>query len=149
MLAAVAHDLRTPITSLRLRAEFIDDEDTRFAPSPAVTLACRPFALRRAVGNLVDNAARYGRGGVARVEAGPEEARIVVEDAGPGIPEAELERVFDPFVRLEASRSRETGGAGLGLAIARSILRGHGGDVRLENRPEGGLRATAILPRSA
>ena len=65
---------------------------------------------------------------------------------GPASPPQELERVFDPFVRLEGSRSRETGGAGLGLAIARSIFRAHGGDVRLENRPEGGLRAIATLP---
>ena len=63
------------------------------------------------------------------------------------IPPDELERVFAPFVRLEGSRSRETGGIGLGMAIARSIVRGHGGDIALENRPEGGLRATVRLPR--
>ena len=72
--------------------------------------------------------------------------RVVVEDEGPGIPEADLERVFEPFVRLEVSRSRDTGGSGLGLAIARSIVRSHGGDIRLENRPEGGVRATVVLP---
>jgi signal transduction histidine kinase len=203
MLAAVAHDLRTPITSLRLRAEFIEDDEARakileslgemqamaeavlafargdaeseptrptdlaalvesvvedaaehgrdaaFEDSEPVTLACRPFALKRAVGNLVDNATFHGVRARARVEATAEEARIVVDDDGPGIPKEELERVFDPFVRLEASRSRETGGAGLGLAIARTIVRGHGGDVRLENRPEGGLRAIVTLPRSA
>ena len=73
--------------------------------------------------------------------------RIVVDDDGPGIPEADRERVFDPFVRLEGSRSRETGGVGLGLSIARSIVRSHGGDVTLQNRAEGGLRAIVELPR--
>ena len=83
----------------------------------------------------------------ARIERdGSEETRVVVEDEGPGIHEAELERVFEPFVRLEASRSRDTGGSGLGLAIARGIVRGHGGDIRLANRAEGGLRATVALP---
>ena len=82
----------------------------------------------------------------ARTERDGEEIRVVIEDEGPGIPEAELERVFARFVRLEASRSRDTGGSGLGLAIARGILRGHGGDIRLENRADGGLRVTATLP---
>ena len=70
----------------------------------------------------------------------------MIEDEGPGVPEADLERVFEPFVRLDGSRSRDTGGAGLGLAIARTIVRGHGGDVRLENREGGGLRVTVALP---
>ena len=74
---------------------------------------------------------------------------IVVEDEGPGIPEAERERVFEPFVRLDESRSAETGGIGLGLAIARSIVRGHGGDIALEDRPEGGLRVKVRLPKAA
>jgi len=71
---------------------------------------------------------------------------VALEDEGPGIPEADLERVFEPFVRFDESRSRDTGGAGLGLAIARTIIRSHGGDIRLENRIEGGLRATVALP---
>jgi len=200
MLAAVAHDLRTPITSLRLRAEFIEDEETKtkvletlaemqamteatlafargdaeteesratdlsalvesivedvaasgreaaFEDSPPVTVRCRPFALRRAISNLVDNATFYGVRARAKVETGDDEVRVVIDDEGPGIPAAELEHVFDPFVRLEGSRSRETGGAGLGLAIARSIARAHGGDVRLENRAGGGLRAVLALP---
>jgi two-component system, OmpR family, sensor kinase len=75
--------------------------------------------------------------------------RFVIDDKGPGIPASELERVFEPFVRLESSRSRATGGAGLGLAIARTIARGHGGDVRLENRPDGGLRAILSMPAAA
>ena len=103
-------------------------------------------ALRRALRNLLENAAAYGARAAAHVERDDAETRVVVEDEGPGIPEAELERVFEPFVRLEASRSRETGGSGLGLAIARGIVRGHGGDIRLANRAEGGLRATVALP---
>jgi signal transduction histidine kinase len=200
MLAAIAHDLRTPITTLRLRAEFIEDEETkekmletlaemqamaeavlaftrgdaeseesrttdvtalvesivedaaetgrdvRFEDSAPVTMACRPMALKRAVGNLVDNASFYGTRARVRVERVADEVWIVADDDGPGIPEAELEHVFDPFVRLEGSRSRDTGGAGLGLAIARSIARAHGGDVRLENRAGGGLRAVLSLP---
>lgn len=200
MLAAIAHDLRTPITSLRLRAEFIEDEDAkakiletlaemqtmteavlafargdseseptrptdvtalaesivedvsasgrdaRFEESPAVTLTCRPLALKRGLGNLIDNATFYGVRARVKVETDADEIRIVVDDDGPGIPAPDLERVFEPFVRLENSRSRETGGAGLGLAIARSIFRAHGGDVMLRNRPEGGLRAVASLP---
>ena len=72
--------------------------------------------------------------------------RVAVEDEGPGIAEADLERVFEPFVRLEVSRSADTGGSELGLAIARSIVRGRGGDIWLENRATGGLCATAALP---
>ncbi len=200
MLAAIAHDLKTPITSLRLRAEFVEDEeekekiletlaemqamaeavlafargdaeseetrltdvtalaeslvedaaesgrDVTFDDSPPVTLKCRRLSLKRAIGNLLDNASFYGGKARVRVEKTADEVRIIVDDDGPGIPEAELERVFDPFVRLEGSRSRETGGAGLGLAIARSIARAHGGDVKLQNRAEGGLRAMLSLP---
>ena len=200
MLAAVSHDLRTPITSLRLHAEFVEDTETRakivaaldemqrmtedalafiredmqreetrnvdlhalldsvaadlaelghdidVADSDRVLVACRPAALRRALRNLLENAAAYGARAAAHVERDDEEVRVVVEDEGPGVPEADLERVFEPFVRLEASRSRETGGSGLGLAIARGIVRGHGGDIRLANRAEGGLRATVALP---
>ena len=70
-----------------------------------------------------------------------------IDDTGPGIPEAEFEKVFAPFYRLERSRSRDTGGVGLGLATARTVVRGHGGDIALANRPEGGLRVTVTLPR--
>jgi signal transduction histidine kinase len=200
MLAAVAHDLRTPITTLRLQAEFIDDREARakivetlaqmqamaeavldfargdaeteptrpadltalmesvvedaaakgndvsFEDSPPVVLRCRPFALRRALGNLVENATFYGQRARVRVNSNADEVQVVIDDDGPGIPQGDLERVFEPFVRLENSRNRATGGAGLGLAIARTIARSHGGDVRLENRPEGGLRAIVTLP---
>jgi signal transduction histidine kinase len=200
MLAAISHDLRTPIMRLRLRAEVIDDEDEReraladlddmermiastlsFAHDDAavearetvdlvalvqrvcdsiedaglpvefegegrVAYACRPGALRRALSNLIENAARYGER--ARVELLADERRIVVriDDDGPGIPEDQIESVFQPFRRLDASRSRETGGTGLGLTVARTIVRAHGGDVRLANRPEGGLRVEVSLP---
>ncbi len=200
MLAAVSHDLRNPITSLRLHAEFVEDAETKakilaaldemqrmtgdalafiredarreetrtvdlhalidsvaadlaelghdlaVAHSGRVLAACRPAALRRAVRNLLENAVAYGSRARVRIERDDEEIHIVIEDEGPGIPEAELARVFEPFVRLETSRSRDTGGSGLGLAIARGIVRGHGGDILLENRAEGGLRATVALP---
>ena len=120
--------------------------DIAVADCAQVLAACRPAALRRALGNLLENAAGYGARAAVRVEGEGAGVRIVVEDEGPGIPEAELERVFEPFVRLEASRSRDTGGTGLGLAIARSIVRGHGGDIVLANRAQGGLRATVALP---
>ena len=200
MLAAISHDLRTPITSLRLHAEFVEDGETRakivaaldemqrmtedtlafiredmrreetrtadlhalldsvaadlselghdiaVADSDRVLVACRPVALRRALRNLLENASAYGVRATTRIDRDGSGVRVVIEDEGPGVPEADLERVFEPFVRLEASRSRDTGGSGLGLAIARSIVRGHGGDVHLENRTEGGLRATVALP---
>jgi signal transduction histidine kinase len=205
MLAAIGHDLRTPITRLRLRAEFMDDDEQRrkmlsdldemeqmiaatlaFArddaaaePASAIDLAAlcrtvadeaadarpelaeaiafegpdrltvraRPIALKRAIANLVSNALAYG--GSARLRLDPPAGgvvRLLVEDDGPGVPEAELEAVFAPFRRLEESRNRETGGTGLGLTIARNILRAHGGDVVLANRQGGGLAATVSLP---
>ncbi len=193
-LAAVGHDLRTPLTSLRIRAEMLDEPDAapmirtleemtvmadglvayargtaeaepvqdvdlaallarlcedRGAPlavdAPAIVRG-RPVALGRAIGNLVDNALRYG--GAARVllSRAASEAVVTVEDNGPGIPEDRLAAVFEPFVRGEDSRSADIGGAGLGLSIARGIVAAHGGDVALENRAEGGLRATVRLP---
>ena len=207
MLAAVSHDLRTPITSLRLHAEFVEDAETKakilaaldemqrmtedalafiredmqreetrtvdlhalvdsvaadlaelghnigVADSGRVVIACRPAALRRALRNLLENAAVYGERAAVRIERDDAETRVVVEDDGPGIPEVDLERVFEPFVRLEASRSRDTGGSGLGLAIARSIVRGHGGDILLETAPKADCarrwRCPAPGPREA
>jgi signal transduction histidine kinase len=203
MLGAIGHDLRTPITSMRLRAEYISDHETRekmmatldemhamteaalaFARSESATestrvvdleallgslcddlsdlgwqvefagngarlpLACRPEALRRAVRNVVENAIRYGDKAKVSLQADAEGADITVEDEGPGIPEADRERVFSPFVRLEASRNRDTGGVGLGLSIARTILRGHGGDIQLADGPSG-LRVQMHVPRGA
>lgn len=200
MLAAISHDLRTPITSLRLRAELVDDkeaqgklietldemqrmveatlafiraegkaEDTREVDLAAlveslaedlgeldhkvtvtaderIVVRCRPIGVRRALRNVIENAVAYGAAAQIRLKADAGQAQIIVEDNGPGLAESDLERVFEPFVRGEGSRSRETGGIGLGLAIARTILRGHGGNVTLENRAEGGLRAILTLP---
>jgi signal transduction histidine kinase len=205
MVAAISHDLKTPITRLKLRAELLDDDEQRrkilldleemeamiaatlaFArddaaaePSVPVDLAAlcrtvldetadanpdlaeavayagpehltvraRPVALKRALANLVGNALSYGN--AARLELAPATAgqlRITIDDDGPGVPEEELEGVFQPFRRLETSRNRETGGTGLGLPIARNILRAHGGDVMLQNRGADGLRALVMLP---
>jgi signal transduction histidine kinase len=205
MLAAIGHDLKTPITRLKLRAELLDDDEARTkfiadleemeamiaatlafarddaATEPSVpvdlaalcrtvldeaadarpeaaeaiayegpehlTVVARSVAMKRALANLVGNAVAYG--GSARLTLSPAEAgvlRLVIEDDGPGVPPDALEAVFQPFRRLEASRNRETGGVGLGLPIARNILRAHGGDVVLKNRREGGLAAVVTLP---
>jgi len=205
MLTSIGHDLRTPITRLKLRAEFMEDDEQRrkmladleeLEAMVSATLAfgrdtkasepvsaldlpellrtvldeaadarpeigehlgydgpahlvirARTLSLKRAFANLVSNAVAYGGG--ARVRLYPPRDGVVaveVEDDGPGIAPEELERVFEPFHRGEPSRNRETGGVGLGLPIARNILRAHGGDVVLANRPNGGLRATATMP---
>ncbi len=204
MLAAISHDLRTPITRLRLRAEFLEDDDQRakmladlaemeamiaatltFArddaanePAGAVDLASlvrtvldeagdaapehaariayagpehlvlqlRPVSMKRALANLVGNALKYGDAARLTLEQRDRGAVLILDDDGPGIPESEQDAVFQPFRRIEASRNRETGGTGLGLTIARSILRAHGGDVTLANREGGGLRVVARLP---
>ena len=114
--------------------------------SGRVLVSCRPVALRRAFRNLLKNAGAHGICARAQIAADGGRPCIVIEDDGPGIPDADMERVFEPFVRLDETRSRDTGGAGLGLAIARTIIRGHGGNIRLENRAEGGLRVTVSLP---
>ncbi|WNK01265.1 ATP-binding protein [Thalassospiraceae bacterium LMO-JJ14] len=200
MLAAISHDLRTPITALRLRAEMLDDTEASermiatlsdmqdmieatlaFArqelsdePTRPCKLAelleavigdldtlgheidlsvinspvypCRPLALRRALSNLIENAALYGQKVHVTLDLQRRSPTIRIEDNGPGIPEDQMERIFEPFVRLETSRSTETGGSGLGLSIARDIIRRHGGDVTLENMEQGGLRVTVTLP---
>jgi len=107
---------------------------------------CRPNEIRRAFRNLVENAVRYGARARVRLERTEKSYVAVIEDDGPGIPPDRLEHVFEPFARLEESRSGETGGAGLGLTLARAIVREHGGDVTLENRPGGGLTARLELP---
>ncbi len=206
LLSAIGHDLRTPITRLKLRTEFLEDEQQRekflgdldeleamlastlafgrdVAQSEAsvpvdlvtllrtvldeaadivpecadamrydgpahVTLRARPLALKRAFANLIGNAVKYGDS--ARVtlrDAARDTLRIDIEDDGPGIPAAELDRVFEPFRRVETSRNRETGGTGLGLAIARNAIRAHGGDITLANKSGGkGLIASVYLP---
>ena len=105
-----------------------------------------PVALRRLLTNLVENGLKYGGEVQGRVRAEGRLAVIEIDDKGPGIAPAELDRVFEPFFRSEPSRNRETGGIGLGLAVVRSVARAHGGDVTLHNRPEGGLRARVELP---
>lgn len=201
LLAAISHDLRTPLTLLRLRAETVADaaerermistidemdgligatlafardearseprrvadvtalaqsavddladagQDVTMAPGAAVVCECQPAALKRALGNLLDNAIKYGGAATVSVSGGPAEVIVAIEDKGPGIPQDALERVFEPFYRVDDSRSRETGGVGLGLAIARSLVQAMGGELVLENRPEGGLRAAIRLPR--
>ena len=201
VLAAMSHDLRTPITRLRLRVESIEDEALRtrciedldemtrmvrgalsvfrglndeeqavpldidalleelqrryaevnasvaiegraVAPFPG-----KPLALKRCLGNLVDNALQYGEHATIAVADSPDELVIRVLDDGPGIPEAELERVFEPFYRLESSRNRATGGTGLGLSIARDVAQAHSGSLTLTNRSEGCLEARLTLPR--
>jgi signal transduction histidine kinase len=200
MLAAMSHDLRTPLTRLRLRAEFIaglqqrrkmladldemeamvdatldfarDDtyreprslvnlsvliedicEDAAdaggtvtFSGPQGVELHCRPAMARRALVNLVENAVKYGRRARVDLVGNAVLAVITVDDDGPGIPEQEHENVFAPFYRLEGSRNRGTGGVGLGLSVARTIAREHGGDITLVNRDGGGLRVCMELP---
>ena len=108
---------------------------------------CWPDALKRAIRNLLDNAVKYGKTASLAIQTTPKTIEIIIDDEGPGIPEQELSRVFDPFYRLEESRSRETGGVGLGLAIAQSIVQAHSGELILSNRPTAGLRARIALPR--
>ncbi len=117
------------------------------AEAPRITLKLRPALMRRALRNLIDNAVKYGGGAQVSIVSRPAEVAILIVDDGPGIPEDRLEQVFEPFVRVEGSRNRDTGGAGLGLALARAIVREAGGDIALENRAEGGLEATVLLPR--
>jgi len=111
-------------------------------------LACRPAVLGRAIANLIDNAIKYGGEAEVGLSDGAEEVVIRIADRGPGIPKTHREKVFAPFFRMEGSRSRDTGGSGLGLALARNIVRGHGGDITLEDRPGGGLVVRVALPRS-
>ena len=108
---------------------------------------CRPQALKRCLANLLENAVKYGKRALVTVDDNDERLAIVIRDEGPGIPDADLERVFEPFYRLEGSRNRETGGTGLGLTIARGIAEAHGGSLSLRNRSEGGLEVRLILPR--
>ncbi|MFB9242212.1 HAMP domain-containing protein [Massilia antarctica] len=200
MLAAITHDLQTPLTRMRLRLEKVSDSELRdrlvgdlsamqemvregldLARSTDTTEAMqaldldslldsvtcdatdagqqvvvhghagmallgRPMALRRCLVNLIDNAVKYGQRAHVTVDAGAGAARIRVRDNGPGIAPGELARVFEPFYRVETSRSRESGGTGLGLTIARNIAEQHGGSIALINHPEGGLEVTLVLP---
>jgi signal transduction histidine kinase len=205
LLTAIGHDLRTPITRLKLRAEFVEDDEQRgkiladleeleamvsatlafgrdarttepvshldlaellrtildeegdarpdvldklnYEGPAHQTVQARSLALKRVFVNLITNAVNYGGSATVRlVIRDPRMVVVEVEDDGPGVPPGDLERVFEPFHRGEPSRNRETGGVGLGLPIARNIMRAHGGDVTLSNRPGGGAKATVTLP---
>lgn len=201
MLAAISHDLRTPITRLKLRLEnlassevtekmhldldrmetmiqsilnFAQDEfqheqavkldmvalcesiceDMQDMNLPVklietaepITCVARPLALRRAISNLITNGVKYGEKVVVELALQNNQVKITINDSGPGIPETELEQVFQPFYRLDKSRQEKTGGSGLGLATARDIIRSNGGDIELRNLPAGGLSAIIRLP---
>jgi signal transduction histidine kinase len=200
LLAAISHDLRTPLTLLRLRAENVADaeekekmlatlaemdamvgatlqyaredmsteplrrtdltalvesvvddmadagRDVAMESAQPILFECRPTALKRVVTNLIDNAVKYGGKARVAIREAAKAVEVTIDDNGPGIPAEELARVFQPFYRVEGSRSRETGGVGLGLAIAQSLVERHRGSLTLANRPEGGLRARITLP---
>jgi signal transduction histidine kinase len=202
MLTAISHDLRTPLTAARLRAEMIDDTEVKTAIIRSLTdvqhiaeatldfardetlseeprivdlsslveaiaedskivghdvtivihdplpYRCRPALLRRALTNLISNANKYGKRARIALEVTNEQVLIIIDDEGPGIPDDQLEKVFEPFFRIDQSRSHETGGIGLGLSIARSVVRAHGGEVKLINQICG-LRAEVTLPTYA
>jgi signal transduction histidine kinase len=200
MLAAITHDLQTPLTRMRLRLEKVSEPELQerligdlsamqmmvregldlarsmdncetmqmldldslldsvcadavdahqrvaLTGHAGMALLGRPLDLRRCLVNLIDNAVKYGHAANVVVDRINGAARIRIRDVGPGIPPAELARVFDPFYRVETSRSRESGGTGLGLTIARNIAEQHGGSIALVNHAEGGLEATLMLP---
>ena len=148
-----ADEPRTPTDLAALIGSLCDDIADKGA---AVTCTgpdklpynCAPCAIKRAVGNIVTNAVKYGDRARISLSTDAERIEITVQDSGPGIAAAQREDVFRPFYRLEESRNRETGGSGLGLAVARSIVRRHGGDILLEDGPDGGLLARILLPHT-
>lgn len=200
MLGAIGHDLRTPLASLRVRTESVEDESERvrmsetidemnrmledilslaragrsseplqkvdlsaladavvedfvelgspaqMADSDRAVASVRPQQIRRALRNLIENAIVYGERAHVSVERGDGAIRLVVADDGPGIAEDRMAEMMEPFTRLEGSRNRETGGAGLGLALVRAIMAEHGGSLKLVNRATGGLEASLVLP---
>jgi signal transduction histidine kinase len=150
-----------PLQTINIEAllhSIVDDERSLGRPievlepahgtAPPAPYAGKLSILRRAISNLIDNAVAHGGAVTVRLDDSPTDLRIVIEDDGPGIPNADLARVTEPFVRLDASRSLESGGVGLGLAIVRDAAAYHGGHLILENREAGGLRASLALPRS-
>ena len=148
-----AEEERTKVDIAALLQSLCDDlsdagQALTYEGPDRLTLVCRPVALRRAFANLIDNAVSYGREATVTLAAAAGDIIVEIADRGPGIPADKREQVFAPFYRLEDSRSRETGGTGLGLAVVRSIIRRHGGDITLEDRPGGGLIARVTLPAS-
>jgi signal transduction histidine kinase len=130
-----------------IRSEFVEMGKQVTVEGRAIgPLPGKPQALKRCITNVVGNAVNFGTRARIFVRDGAQ-LEVSVCDEGPGIPEGELERVFEPFYRLESSRSRDTGGTGLGLSIARNLAQAHGGSLTLGNRPEGGLEARLTLPR--
>lgn len=201
MLAALSHDLRTPITRMKLRAQFIEDKELQektitdldqmeamiaetltFAKNDnvsekrgkldlrallqsicddfidigfPVTFECSinrvivkgaSISLRRAFNNVIENAVKYGKRANVKLTLANSQAHISIKDEGPGIPLDQLQKVFEPFYRGEASRSRETGGTGLGLSVTRNVIRSHHGQIRMNNLPSGGLEVIILLP---
>lgn len=199
-LAAISHDIRTPLTRMKLRLQSTTDEALRkklsddveemtqlldatlgylrneeidevtsptdvesivhaiaddasdagqsvIVSGTAAPIAAQPLALKRCIENLVNNAIRYGKTAVVKLIDSADQLIITVTDDGPGIPERHLQAVFEPFYRVEGSRSRDTGGVGLGLSIASEIVTRHGGTLRLENVLPRGLCSTICLPR--
>lgn len=143
--------LREPLDFRLLVESVVDDlidtgHEVTFEPGASVVLSGDPLALRRMVTNLIDNALKYGQRARLSLTAGNGNCRLRIDDDGPGIDPAQREQLFMPFFRGEASRNRDTGGIGLGLSAAHSIALAHGGEISLENRPEGGLRVTVLLP---
>ncbi|PPU59802.1 two-component sensor histidine kinase [Xanthomonas codiaei] len=142
---------RAPL-DLRLLVESVVDNaadigaDAALLPGPAITLEGDPLALRRAVMNLLENALKYGRSARLQLQRDGEDGVLWIDDDGPGIDPTQREQLLLPFVRGESSRNRGTGGIGLGLSVAHSIVLAHGGDLRLDNRAHGGLRVTVRLP---
>ena len=115
-------------------------------PGARVVGAIRETWLRRALRNLIDNALRYGGSAHVSLIEAEGEAILRVDDNGPGIPADQIEAILEPFTRGETSRNRTTGGAGLGLTLARAIAEQHGGSLKLANHPGGGLRAEVRIP---
>jgi signal transduction histidine kinase len=203
MLAAIGHDLRTPLAALRVRIESVEDDtdrarmadvidemnrtledilslarvgrpsepmtdtdlsalvdavvedfrdldhDVTFEESARLTMRLRPALMRRAIRNLIENAVKYAGAAEVRIVPAARSVAIEVADRGPGIPQEALDKVFDPFMRLESSRNRDTGGLGLGLALSRAIVSEANGEIKLQNRLGGGLLARIVLPKAA